>query len=47
MKTLHPAVHGGLLAVRGSPEHMQQLQDLGIEPIDLVVSNLYAFEQVC
>ena len=43
VKTLHPAIHGGLLARRDKPEHMQQLEQLGIAPIDLVVSNLYPF----
>lgn len=46
VKTLHPNVHGGLLAVRGDPEHLQAMQQHGIEPIDLVVINLYPFEQV-
>ena len=46
VKTLHPNVHGGLLAVRGDPEHRQAMQRHGIEPIDLVVINLYPFEQV-
>jgi phosphoribosylaminoimidazolecarboxamide formyltransferase/IMP cyclohydrolase len=41
--TLHPAVHGGLLADRDDPEHVADLQRHGIEPIDLVVSNLYPF----
>jgi len=45
LKTLHPAIHGGLLAMRGNPEHMKQLAELGIEPIDLVVVNLYPFKQ--
>ncbi len=46
VKTLHPNVHGGLLAVRGDPEHLQAMQQHGIEPIDLIVINLYPFEQV-
>lgn len=45
VKTLHPKVHGGLLAIRSNPEHMNQIKELGIEPIDLVVINLYPFKQ--
>src|SRR4051812_42355933 len=45
VKTLHPRVHAGLLARRDSPEHMKTLKDAGIEPIDLVVVNLYPFAQ--
>jgi phosphoribosylaminoimidazolecarboxamide formyltransferase/IMP cyclohydrolase len=45
VKTLHPKIHGGLLAVRGNPEHMRILREQGIEPIDLVVVNLYPFEK--
>jgi len=45
VKTLHPKVHGGLLGRRGNPEHMKQWKAHGIEPIDLVVVNLYPFEQ--
>ena len=40
VKTLHPKVHGGLLARRDVPAHMQALQDHGIETIDLLVVNL-------
>ncbi|WP_417233368.1 bifunctional phosphoribosylaminoimidazolecarboxamide formyltransferase/IMP cyclohydrolase [Arthrobacter sp.] len=43
VKTLHPRVHAGILADRRLPEHVQQLTDLGIEPFDLVVVNLYPF----
>lgn len=43
VKTLHPKIHGGLLALRDNPEHMRQLQAQGIEPIDMVVVNLYPF----
>ena len=43
VKTLHPRVHAGILADRRLPAHEQQLADLGIEPFDLVVSNLYPF----
>ncbi|MFN2596614.1 MAG: bifunctional phosphoribosylaminoimidazolecarboxamide formyltransferase/IMP cyclohydrolase, partial [Pyrinomonadaceae bacterium] len=45
VKTLHPRVHGGLLAVRDSEEHMAALREHGIEPIDMVVINLYPFER--
>jgi phosphoribosylaminoimidazolecarboxamide formyltransferase/IMP cyclohydrolase len=45
VKTLHPAVHAGILADRRLEAHVQQLADLGIEPFDLVVSNLYPFVQ--
>ncbi len=44
VKTLHPKVHGGLLARRELPEHMAALKDHGIETIDLLVVNLYPFE---
>ena len=43
VKTLHPMIHGGLLAVRSKPEHMQELAQHGITPIDLVLVNLYPF----
>ncbi|MDR2486688.1 MAG: bifunctional phosphoribosylaminoimidazolecarboxamide formyltransferase/IMP cyclohydrolase [Clostridiales Family XIII bacterium] len=43
VKTLHPAVHGGILAMRGRAEHMEQIGQLGIEPIDIVAINLYPF----
>ena len=43
VKTLHPHVHGGLLANRAVPEHMAEIAKLGIEPIDMVVVNLYPF----
>jgi phosphoribosylaminoimidazolecarboxamide formyltransferase / IMP cyclohydrolase len=43
VKTLHPAVHGGILADRSKPEHLAQLAAQGIVPIDLVVCNLYPF----
>ena len=45
VKTLHPAVHAGLLAVRDNPAHMDRLQELGIKPIDIVAVNLYPFKQ--
>lgn len=43
VKTLHPAVHGGLLARRDRPEHLLQLEEHGLAPIDLVAVNLYPF----
>src|SRR3989338_5928667 len=46
VKTLHPKIHGGLLAVRSNPDHMAQLQKQGIGLIDMVVVNLYPFESV-
>lgn len=45
VKTLHPAVHAGLLAMRSDPEHMAQLKELGINTIDVVIVNLYPFKQ--
>jgi len=45
VKTLHPKVHGGLLFVRDNPSHVAQAEEHGIQPIDLVVVNLYPFEQ--
>jgi len=45
VKTLHPKVHGGLLHLRDNPDHLRQIQSHGIQPIDLVVVNLYPFEQ--
>ena len=44
VKTLHPRIHGGILADRHKPEHLEDLQHQGIPPIDLVVVNLYPFE---
>jgi len=44
VKTLHPKIHGGLLARRDSSAHMNALREAGIEPIDLVVVNLYPFQ---
>jgi phosphoribosylaminoimidazolecarboxamide formyltransferase/IMP cyclohydrolase len=43
VKTLHPKVHAGLLAIRENPEHMKTMKDLGVDPIDLVCVNLYPF----
>jgi phosphoribosylaminoimidazolecarboxamide formyltransferase/IMP cyclohydrolase len=45
VKTLHPKIHGGILAVRSNPAHMARLAELGIGPIDLVVINLYPFRK--
>ena len=45
VKTLHPRVHGGLLYIRGNKEHEAAAAEHGIEPIDMVVVNLYAFEK--
>lgn len=44
VKTLHPRIHGGLLALRDHPEHLRAMDAHGIEPIDLVCINLYPFE---
>ena len=46
VKTLHPSVHGALLGIRDDPEHAAAMAAHGIEPIDLVVVNLYPFEEV-
>lgn len=45
VKTLHPRIYGALLAVGDKDEHLRQLQEYGIEPIDMVVVNLYPFER--
>ena len=45
VKTLHPKIHGGLLGLRDNPEHLAAMKQHGIEPIDMVVVNLYPFEQ--
>src|SRR3712207_3575499 len=45
VKTLHPRIHGALLAVRANAAHMEALREAAIEPIDMVVVNLYPFEQ--
>jgi phosphoribosylaminoimidazolecarboxamide formyltransferase/IMP cyclohydrolase len=45
VKTLHPKIHGGLLALRDNPEHVEAMQKHGIDPIDMVVINLYPFEE--
>lgn len=44
VKTLHPHVHAAILARRDNPDHLRQLQELGVTPIDMVVVNLYPFE---
>lgn len=43
VKTLHPCIHGGLLAIREDAEHMKKIHELNIQPIDMVVVNLYPF----
>src|ERR1700722_12339264 len=45
IKTLHPKVHGGILHIRDNAEHMASVVEHQIEPIDMVVVNLYAFEK--
>ncbi|HFC97187.1 MAG TPA: IMP cyclohydrolase [Thermosulfurimonas dismutans] len=45
VKTLHPKIHGGLLYLRDKEDHVRQIQEQGIKPIDLVAVNLYAFEK--
>jgi len=45
VKTLHPKIHGAFLALRDNPEHVASMNEHGIEPLDLVVVNLYPFEQ--
>lgn len=45
LKTLHPKIHGGILAVRGNARHMEQMADLAFELIDIVAVNLYPFKQ--
>jgi len=44
VKTLHPAIHAGILAMRGNPEHMAQVERLGVGLIDIVAVNLYPFK---
>ena len=46
VKTLHPKIHGGFLFLRGNRQHEEQAKRMGIDPIDLVVVNLYPFEEV-
>ncbi len=45
VKTLHPKVHGGILHIRDNPEHVAAITEHHIQPIDMVVVNLYAFEK--
>ena len=45
VKTLHPVIHGGLLARRSNPDHVAQLKEHDIQPIDIVVGNLYPFRE--
>ena len=45
VKTLHPKVHAGILAMRSNPKHMEQLNQLNVDTIDFVVVNLYPFKQ--
>lgn len=45
VKTLHPKIHGGLLGLRSNPEHQRIMKEHGIEPIDMIVVNLYPFKQ--
>src|SRR5947208_11030574 len=45
IKTLHPKIHGALLSVRDNPEHQAAMREHDIEPIDMVVINLYPFEE--
>src|ERR687883_702677 len=46
VKTLHPAVHGGILALRDDPGHLEELARHGLRPVDIVVANLYPFLSV-
>jgi phosphoribosylaminoimidazolecarboxamide formyltransferase/IMP cyclohydrolase len=45
VKTLHPNIHAGVLAIRDNPDHMNQLRSLSIQPIDYVIINLYPFKE--
>ena len=45
VKTLHPKIHAGILAMRSNEKHMEQLRELGVETIDVVAVNLYPFKQ--
>src|ERR1700684_928505 len=45
VKTLHPKIHGGILAIRGNADHMRAIAEHGITPIDMVAINLYRFEE--
>src|ERR1700676_1235796 len=46
VKTIHPRIAGGILAMRSRPEHMRAIEEHGIPPIDLVCVNLYEFEKI-
>ncbi|NWG12882.1 MAG: bifunctional phosphoribosylaminoimidazolecarboxamide formyltransferase/IMP cyclohydrolase, partial [Acidobacteria bacterium] len=46
VKTLHPKIHGGLLGIRSKDAHRAQMKEQGIEPIDMIVVNLYPFREV-
>ena len=45
VKTLHPKIHGGILALRDDENHLKTMKELGIKPIDMVVNNLYPFKE--
>jgi len=45
VKTLHPKIHGGILAIRDNPDHMAKIKELGIQPIDYIIINLYPFKE--
>lgn len=45
VKTLHPRIHGAILAIRDNEQHVRQMKEHGIEPIELVVVNLYPFQK--
>jgi len=45
VKTLHPKIHAGILAMRDNPEHMAQIDELGVKPVDVVAINLYPFKE--
>ena len=45
VKTLHPKIHGGILAIRDNPEHVKAMKEHGIKGIDLVAVNLYPFRE--
>lgn len=45
VKTLHPKVHGGILGQRGNPDHIRQMKEHGLLPIDLIAVNLYDFDK--
>ena len=46
VKTLHPKIHGGILGLRDDEAHVKQMKENGIDPIELIVVNLYPFEDV-